>query len=196
MTLNGCASAFVARIASGTRIRASIASHGNAGTLLAPTVGMDVPLAQRLFGIRELHPTNTVRDLLEKVRGLPPEGGPRVIVAQRNDTVTDAHALFSRFDLHHLPVVDGAKVVGIVSTTDLLRFFVANEAAAAAGALLQEVMTPEPEVISVEASIRKAVGILAHASFRCLPVVNPANEIYDILTTRDLVRFLDVSIGH
>ena len=155
---------------------------------------MEAPLSQRLFGIRKVHPANTVRELLEEVRGRPPQGGPRVIVARRDDTVADAYALFSKFDLHHLPVVEGAKVIGIVSATDLLGFFATRGASDATRVRLEEVMTPEPQVISVETSVRDTVGILAHASFRCLPVVNPTGEIYDIVTTRDLVRFLEVSI--
>jgi hypothetical protein len=39
------------------------------------------------------------------------------------------------------------------------------------------------------------VSILAQAQYRCLPVTNQTGEIFDIITTRDLVRVLQTLLA-
>lgn len=43
---------------------------------------------------------------------------------QKNATVGDAAEILIKMDFHALPVVDGDKLLGIVTSTDLLRYFV------------------------------------------------------------------------
>ncbi len=153
---------------------------------------MSAPLSQRLFGITGNDPSNTVEGVIERLRGESAERGRQVIVARREDSVADAHKLFRSFELHHLPVVDGNRVVGIVSATDLLEFFANEGLMDPADAPLVDIMTSEPETIRKSAPIREVIKILAHSKFRCLPVVDDRNEIWDIVTTRDLVRLLEL----
>ena len=56
-------------------------------------------------------------------------------------------------------------------------------------------MTRDPTTIRKDATVREAIGILAHAWFRCLPVTNPTGEIFDIVTPRDLVHLLERSFA-
>lgn len=153
---------------------------------------MSAPLVERLFGIHfKPEPARTVRELLAKVRAAAGQSGD-IVVARRDDTVADAARLFETHDVHHLPVLDGARVVGIVSATDLLRCFVREDAASAGQSPLARVMTADPEVILDTAPIQELARRLAHAPFRCLPVVSEGAEFIDIATTRDLVRFLEL----
>jgi CBS domain-containing protein len=43
---------------------------------------------------------------------------------QKTATVGDAAKILIQMDFHALPVVDGEELIGIVTTTDLLRFFI------------------------------------------------------------------------
>jgi CBS domain-containing protein len=139
-----------------------------------------------LFGIAiKPEPVRTVAELLVEVR----EGSKQVVVARLDDTVDDALKLFDSYDMHHLPVLDAERVVGIVSATDLLRHF-ARADSAGGSVPVAEVMTTEPEVIEAAAPVHKLVRRLAHAPFRCLPVVQ-GDCFLDIVTTRDLVRYLE-----
>jgi CBS domain-containing protein len=154
---------------------------------------MSVPISQRLFGIGGKHnPSQSVESMVERLREHNGEGDKRVIVAQLDDTVADANKLFKTFDLHHLPVVSGTKVVGVVSSTDLLTFFENSPLMDQSEAPLMSIMTADPQVIRKDASVRELVQTLAHSRFRCLPVVHPNGDIWDIVTTRDLVRFLEL----
>jgi CBS domain-containing protein len=155
---------------------------------------MTSPLAERLFGIAfKPEPARSVRDLVRKVRTASGQIG-KIAISRRDDTVADAQALFENADLHHLPVLEGTRLVGIVSTMDLLRFFSHGDASAAPTTRLGEVMTSNPEVISETAPIGELVRRLAQAPFRCLPVVDDDLNFVDIVTTRDLVRFLEATM--
>src|SRR5215471_3705754 len=93
---------------------------------------MSSSLIARLFGIHfKPEAARSVRELLHKVRRAAGQSGD-LIISRHDDTVADALRLFETHDLHHLPVLDGAQLVGIVSETDLLRFF-SREATSRAG---------------------------------------------------------------
>ena len=48
---------------------------------------------------------------------------------QAGDTIGDLAQLLSEHEFHAVPVLEGARIVGIVSTTDLIRFFLESLAA-------------------------------------------------------------------
>lgn len=47
-----------------------------------------------------------------------------VKTVDQNDTILDAATILSQNEFHALPVVDGGKLVGIVTTTDLVKFLI------------------------------------------------------------------------
>ena len=149
---------------------------------------------ERWFGTAGKEPAPaTVADLVRRLRQQSTEEQNRIIVAQVDDTVAEAHKLFRNYDMHHLPVVSGAKVVGIVSSTDLLEFFSKSQQEEPSKARLGDIMTPNPQTMSKETSIRELVKTLARSRFRCLPVVDSDGDLWALLTTRDLIRFLELN---
>lgn len=153
-------------------------------------------LSQFLFGaVGKGAGKQTVDELIARLRRESGEAEHRLIVAHVDDTVAEAHEAFRSHDFHHLPVVEGAKVVGIVSLTDLLTFFSSNPLVDPAEVRLQQIMTPMPQVIRRDAHVEDLVKTLAHSSFRCLPVVNENDDLWAIVTTRDLVRLLELHYG-
>lgn len=76
----------------------------------------------------------TDRDLRSRciVPGVPYDRPVREIMTERLHTTTwdtlgsQALITMSRLNVHHLPVVDGQQVVGVISTTDLVRFQSSN----------------------------------------------------------------------
>ncbi len=48
---------------------------------------------------------------------------PDPVSVQVGDPVRDIARIFTESDFHALPVLDGERIVGIISTTDLIRFF-------------------------------------------------------------------------
>jgi acetoin utilization protein AcuB len=99
---------------------------------------------------------------------------------------------------HHVPVVDGTRVVGIVSAQDVAKASLerwvpdreTNEAWLA-GVPVRDAMTPLPEVLHPSDPVRVAAERLGDGAFHALPVLDPqTHALVGIVTTTDLVRFL------
>ena len=135
----------------------------------------------------------TVRSIMKGIPTDESADAPHIVVAHPDDTLEEAYRLFKAKDVHHLPIVevDSDRLIGIVSATDLLNYFAECPLADRSEIRLAEIMTKEPESVLPGASIRQAARILAEASFHCLPVVSVDGAVLGIVTTRDLVRYLD-----
>jgi CBS domain-containing protein len=153
---------------------------------------MSSRISQTLISIGLRSTGETVGTLLQRLRKAGPTHDGRVVVGHEEDTVSDALSLFKQFDVHHLPIVSNNKVIGIVSSTDLLELFKTSPLEDPAEITLGSIMTKQPRVVSREAPAREVITILAHAHYHSLPVVDPSGEIWDIITTRDLVRYLEL----
>jgi CBS domain-containing protein len=129
------------------------------------------------------------------MQGLPVTGSDeKVIVACPDDSVAEACLLFLRFNLHHLPVIasrDDETVIGIVSTVDVMRFQADAPTSDPKSTPLRRIMTTSPVTIRPDATIKHAVELLATATYQALPVVNGNGRILGIVTTRDIVCYLN-----
>ena len=84
-------------------------------------------------------------------------------------------------DIHHLVVVDGKKVVGVVSEKDLVR---AGDQKPVTEAMSRGVVT-----IESSATLRKAAGVMRGRAVGCLPVIDDG-RLVGIVTTSDLLTAL------
>lgn len=124
-----------------------------------------------------------------------------VITVTPNDSMTKVQELFSTYNLHHLPVVDGNKVVGIISYTDYLKLlhgftlFKTEKSEAYNKAILEsllvgEVMTKQVATLRAEDTLECAVGIFRENLFHALPVVSHSGQqLIGIITTFDLINY-------
>ncbi|THD69856.1 CBS domain-containing protein [Robertkochia marina] len=114
-----------------------------------------------------------------------------------SDDLYKAERLFSKHKIRHIPVLDGKKIVGILSLTDLMRISYADvidedddtvESVVYNMFRLSQVMTRVPETVSSESTIKEAASILASRNFHALPVVDN-DELVGIVTTTDVIRY-------
>jgi CBS domain-containing protein len=107
---------------------------------------------------------------------------------------------FQRFSFHHLPVLDGKKVVGMVSQRDLLQATVAGVDRTPA-ALAREARFLESTFVRdlmktriVKARPSDSVAVTAERMLEsrvdALPVVNENDELVGIVTSHDLLRVM------
>ena len=119
---------------------------------------------------------------------------PNPVTVHRHMKVSEVRHLLADGHFHHVPVVDGPRLVGIISATDLLRLTWGMDDERGLDQLLDHTRTI-PEIMSVPTSvtpqttIRHAVEILAEGRFNSLPVVSGQNLV-GIVTTRDVMRYL------
>ena len=108
-------------------------------------------------------------------------------------TVTPSHNLiqvrkiFINNKIHHLPVVNGNKLDGILTTWDLWR----NEIAPAdyQSTLVSEVMTRVIAKIRPEDKVGTAAEIFLDNRFHALPVVNEENELLGLVSSFDILLY-------
>jgi len=120
------------------------------------------------------------------------------ITVHHGDPISKVRQIFQEHRLHHLPVVDGENLVGLISWTDLMRFsygdaFGEDDRAVDATLdhthKLEDLMSRDPVTIGVNSGIRDAAQILSDADFHALPVVD-GKKLVGIVTSRDLIKFL------
>jgi acetoin utilization protein AcuB len=119
-----------------------------------------------------------------------------LIVIPSNKKVSEAYNLFEEYDIRHIPVVSGSKLVGVISKNDLAKVgFISKEMSKEVVMSLYEshevkdIMTPSPVVVSSDAYIKDVAELLAKHTFHSVPVVDK-DEIVGIITTTDLINYL------
>ena len=120
-----------------------------------------------------------------------------VIKLNLSDSLSKAEELFKTHNIRHIPVVNGDKVVGIISNADLLKVALADyndDDTEVTGTLynmftLEQVMTKNVATVLSFTSIRDVAEIFATNDFRALPVTYE-NKLVGIITTTDIIKYL------
>jgi acetoin utilization protein AcuB len=99
-----------------------------------------------------------------------------------------AQRLFVDKGFQHLPVIQGGRLVGIVSDRDISRFLAGRPQAA--DLEVSNAMTQDPVTVSLDTSIEDAAGLLVQQGFHSLPVVEKSGRLVGIVTASDLLRVL------
>jgi len=112
-----------------------------------------------------------------------------------DEPASEVLRLFAGYPVHHLPVLRGQKVVGMLSSADVMKMAaVMPKTGGAPGAYLDQrvkvatlmskpAITVRPEATLLEAA-RTMVGNAVHA----LPVVDEAGRLLGIITTTDVMH--------
>jgi CBS domain-containing protein len=123
---------------------------------------------------------------------------PRVL--HEEDNLAMAIELMAQSHVRHLPVVDGKRLVGLVSHTDVLRFSLSElRVQSAVGASIErrmeqdtfvaQLMTRNPVSVTPQTPLADAARILRDSKFGCLPVVKDG-ELVGIVTETDFFAVL------
>lgn len=128
--------------------------------------------------------------LREPVTALPVRPA---IVFSASDTVTEAMRAMQREHRGCVMVTDDgssqSKLVGIFTERDVLLRIV-DRGKNPATLPLSEVMTPEPEVLSVKAPIAYALNKMSVGGFRHVPAVDDEHRPAFVVSVRDVVEYL------
>ena len=121
-----------------------------------------------------------------------------VQVVQQGQALSDVYKLMCNSGVHHVPVLDGKSLVGLISFTDMMKLDLALHGVDAHTLdvvmdqqfSIADVMSTELVTLSDKQSVRDAAEKLGEGDFHSLPVVNEAGELAGIVTSTDLIRYL------
>jgi len=103
------------------------------------------------------------------------------VVLEAGDSLSRARRLFEETGVHHLPVVRGGELAGILSWTDFLRVSFGefgNQDVRSLDAVLdhtrrlQDVMRTDVITMPISGTVRDAAAILSQGGFHSVPAVN------------------------
>lgn len=120
-----------------------------------------------------------------------------IITLDRSDDLESAEKLFKRYNIRHIPVVNEASIIGMLSYTDLLKISFADvteddrnvNAVVYNMFSVEQVMTKNLVCVTSKSTIKEVAEILAVNEFHALPVVDN-NRLVGIVTTTDLINYL------
>lgn len=120
----------------------------------------------------------------------------KLVTVEMDDTLSTIKEIFDNTNFHHLLVVEGAKLFGVISDRDLLKALHPNVDTPAAtdkdlaslNKKAHQIMTRKPLSIHEEASIKEVVELFNNNTISCVPVVNSNNEPIGIISWRDIMK--------
>ena len=119
-----------------------------------------------------------------------------VIVVNPTKKISEVNQMFNEYNIRHIPVVEGTKLVGGISKNDVLKigYSTGDTHPDALNAIydtyeLKDIMVNNPVTVTADTNIKEVAEILAEQSFHSLPVVEK-EEVVGIVTTTDLVKYL------
>ena len=125
-----------------------------------------------------------------------PVGGPGMSRSIKTlgpgDSLSQAYELMKEHDFHHVPVVDGEELVGLISLGDILLLSTAAEGKnlIIPNKRLDEVMAKNPITCTRNTAIGKVADLMVHHRVNCLPVMNSRDKLVGIITSTDIIKML------
>jgi len=120
-----------------------------------------------------------------------------VVTVAKDATILHVRNLLREKDINQVPVVDGKKVIGVITDGDIRE----NSASPASTLSIHElnyllsemkagdIMTRNPVTVSPDTPVEEAAKILNEKGIGCLPVVQN-DELVGIITTCDMLNVL------
>jgi len=117
------------------------------------------------------------------------------VYAEPTNSFSQARDLFMKFNLHHLPIIDSGKLIGIISSNDITRAYVdagktlesSNDDLMNSKYPLTAIMTKDPVHVSPSTSLDQTIMIFKKNYFQALPVTE-LGKLKGIITLRDIVK--------
>ena len=120
-----------------------------------------------------------------------------VITGAPGDGIRQAYFRIREAGIHHLPVLDGARLVGMLSDRDLRRPDWVDEAPDVShpyylddSMSVADLMTRNPVTIHTYDNLLTAAQLILQQGFGALPVLDKGEHLVGILSKGDLIRAL------
>jgi len=121
-----------------------------------------------------------------------------VITTHTGQKLSDVRKLFAKNGFHHLPVLSGKKLIGLISASDILGISVEGlgsdersmDAYLDHQFSIEEIMKKDLRTLTTKSTIADAADVLSDGSFHAVPVVSGDEDLVGLVTSTDLIRYL------
>ncbi len=110
-----------------------------------------------------------------------------LITVVPEDNLSKVYKIFRSKRIHHLPVVNGKKLVGILTTYDL--FKLGKSHTEYSDILVKDVMTTKLATLETNAKVGSAVLIFIENLFHAVPIVDHDSNLVGIVSTLDVMKY-------
>ncbi|MEX1368288.1 MAG: CBS domain-containing protein [Nannocystaceae bacterium] len=132
------------------------------------------------------------RDPVHKIMATNP------LTVHEKQKVSEVHQLMVERKIHHVPVVSGTRLIGLISATDLMRVSYGDVNAQDPRAVdvlldtytIRDVMAEDVLTVGSSDTVRTAAEHLARGDFHSLPVLDDDGSLVGMVTSTDLIKYL------
>ena len=103
------------------------------------------------------------------------------------DTLVDAARIMRDSDTGVVPVLDGKKVIGLITDRDIVVRAIAD-GKDINNVRVNEVMTKQVRSVKEDSSVDEVLNLMSSAEIRRVPVVNSSDELVGIVSIGDLAK--------
>ena len=119
--------------------------------------------------------TGQIRDVMT--------ANPRCV--SEKDSVRDVARIMKDSDTGVVPVVEGKKVIGLITDRDIVVRGIA-EGKDMTNASVTDVMTRGAQTVQEDASVEEVLNLMSSSEIRRMPVVNSSQELVGIVSIGDI----------
>lgn len=119
-----------------------------------------------------------------------------IISVNKTQSIKEVSELLDNNNIHHMPVMSGDALIGMLSRTDLEKISFVNsmEGEGLTTAMydvlsIEQVMTKNLSVVQASDTIHDVAVTLSKNEFHALPVLD-GEKVTGIVTTTDLIKYL------
>lgn len=110
-----------------------------------------------------------------------------VITLNPNSTLGEVREILLSRHIHHIPILEGKKLVGMVTSWDL--FKLGKSAEEYHTIPVSEIMTRRVATLEPDQHLGAVADVLTRHLFHAVPIVNDDHELLGIITSTDIIRY-------
>ena len=123
-----------------------------------------------------------------------------LVTVQRDDRSSAVDLLMKHHPIHHVPVLQGETLCGLIAQRDLYRTMLSTlyyEDERELHSFLDNftdiasIMTPDPLTLRPSQTLGDALELMLQRKIGCVPIVDDRQRLLGIVTDSDLLRILD-----
>ena len=122
-----------------------------------------------------------------------------ITAVQEGQPLSEVRHKMINSNIHHVPILSGKNLVGMVSFTDMMKLNVVIngadnhtiDAIIDQQFTISDIMSTELTTLNDRDTIRQAAEVLSENNFHAVPVTDNNSVLQGIVTSSDLIRYLN-----